>query len=95
MSKQINLLLERKREAVRQRGRAGTQLIAIHRITFKSENQLNSVQEIRAVRGAVCHCGPLIPAEVEGVLPALRPRLGCALIKLLDYLPGGHCLAQE
>lgn len=38
VSKQVNLLLERKRKAVRQRGRAGRQLVGTHIITFKSEN---------------------------------------------------------
>lgn len=66
MSKQINLLLERKGKADRQRGRAGRQLIGIHIITFKSENKLNSMQEIRAVIiGACCPCCVLSLLKLE------------------------------
>lgn len=65
MSKQINLLLERKGKADRQRRRAGRQLIGIHIITFKSENKINSMQEIRTVIGACCHCCPLFLLKLE------------------------------
>lgn len=61
----MNLLLERKGKAVRQRGRAGRQLIGIHVITFKTENKLNATQEIRTVIGASCHCCPSFVLELE------------------------------